>query len=737
MVTNVNKINNQRTLGGASGLDSILPVTHDKFNKWNALETHATILNHATSLVFFDVVSKFFSSLGSSLHFPSSKKDKTVEDEYIEIFYTLLALNFLAMIPSWSRCVMGFRRRRRRLAKSQNEAPSNEDEATHLSQKEGRQIILTNQDQRHYIQQQQQQQKQQQKDTHRKLLYQTYLPAYLLAASADWLQGPYKYALYSSYGYTQRDIAHLFVAGYGSGMILGSVVGGLADRCGRKKMCLVYCASYSFSVVMKHCRCFWVLLLGRVGGGVATSLLFSVFESWLIRAHGERGLLAGMKSGSGSGVPSGPASERGDDGEGEDERLEGQSSKEGEKWLATSFSVATYGSSVVAIGSGIVANIVVERTGTMRPVPIGHRILPFTEGGQPLFYFGGYISAFDACLVPLALCAAIIAVLWEENYGQGHRREEEMSSSTRERDEQYKAGIVKKHSSWILEDDSTHATHAEEDTECGSGVSLISGSSDDDTPRSKNIDGTSQMDNLRRVDRPKDPMFGALWEASLTVWNDGKILACCIIGSFFEGSMYIFIFMWTPALTSIQKSLTPSDDVNDIEAVEEVLHSDADLPFGWIFSSFMICCMLGTIAFSHLSNAGVPASKCLVGILFVASLSFLAMASPGFPTKENLDDASPTTKSACRTLPYAGMLMYEACIGAYYPAMSTVKGTIVPEGQRAAIYNVFRLPLNALVLMNLVWNLSYETSFLVNFGMLLFACGLHARVIWLETRVEE
>lgn len=52
--------------------------------------------------------------------------------------------------------------------------------------------------------------------THDKLL-KTYLIPYLLATSADWLQGPYKYALYSSYGYTQRDIAHLFVAGYGSG----------------------------------------------------------------------------------------------------------------------------------------------------------------------------------------------------------------------------------------------------------------------------------------------------------------------------------------------------------------------------------------------------------------------------------------------------------------------------------------------------------------------------------------
>ena len=31
----------------------------------------------------------------------------------------------------------------------------------------------------------------------------------------DWLQGPYVYALYSSYGFSQHDIAVLFVAGFG------------------------------------------------------------------------------------------------------------------------------------------------------------------------------------------------------------------------------------------------------------------------------------------------------------------------------------------------------------------------------------------------------------------------------------------------------------------------------------------------------------------------------------------
>merc|ERR1712176_1752803 len=76
---------------------------------------------------------------------------------------------------------------------------------------------------------------------------------------------------------------------------------------------------------------------------------------------------------------------------------------------------------------------------------------------------------------------------------------------------------------------------------------------------------------------------------------------------------------------------------------------------------------------------------------------------------------------------YVGMLVYEFCIGFYYPAMGTVKGTIVPEDQRAAIYNVFRLPLNLVVLVYLVGDFSMETSFFANAILLLMACVLQLR----------
>jgi hypothetical protein len=48
--------------------------------------------------------------------------------------------------------------------------------------------------------------------------------------AGDWLQGPYVYALYAAYGFEQADIGKLFIAGFGSSMVFGTVVGSLGDK---------------------------------------------------------------------------------------------------------------------------------------------------------------------------------------------------------------------------------------------------------------------------------------------------------------------------------------------------------------------------------------------------------------------------------------------------------------------------------------------------------------------------
>jgi hypothetical protein len=52
----------------------------------------------------------------------------------------------------------------------------------------------------------------------------------IAAIAGDWLQGPYVYYLYSQYGFGKGDIGQLFIAGFGSSMLFGTIVGSLADK---------------------------------------------------------------------------------------------------------------------------------------------------------------------------------------------------------------------------------------------------------------------------------------------------------------------------------------------------------------------------------------------------------------------------------------------------------------------------------------------------------------------------
>jgi hypothetical protein len=58
----------------------------------------------------------------------------------------------------------------------------------------------------------------------KKLIYVLYFTA------GDWLQGPYVYAIYKSYGFDLKQQAILFVTGFLSSGIFGTVVGSAADK---------------------------------------------------------------------------------------------------------------------------------------------------------------------------------------------------------------------------------------------------------------------------------------------------------------------------------------------------------------------------------------------------------------------------------------------------------------------------------------------------------------------------
>ena len=98
--------------------------------------------------------------------------------------------------------------------------------------------------------------------------------------------------------------------GFGSSMLFGTVAGSLADTLGRKRGALAYVVVYAASCVTKHWRSYEVLMFGRVLGGIATSLLFSVFDSWLVAEHASRGFEPAWLSTTFANAQAGTASSR-------------------------------------------------------------------------------------------------------------------------------------------------------------------------------------------------------------------------------------------------------------------------------------------------------------------------------------------------------------------------------------------------------------------------------------------
>ncbi|KAI6832478.1 DUF791-domain-containing protein [Hortaea werneckii] len=118
-----------------------------------------------------------------------------------------------------------------------------------------------------------------------------YFGVYILATAADWLQGPYIYILYKDdKSLHEPTVAALFTTGFIAAAVSASFVGSLADRYGRKAACLGYCLTYTLSCLSVLSADLFFLFVGRALGGVSTTLLYSVFETWMVAEYHAREL---------------------------------------------------------------------------------------------------------------------------------------------------------------------------------------------------------------------------------------------------------------------------------------------------------------------------------------------------------------------------------------------------------------------------------------------------------------
>eukprot|EP01052_Picozoa_sp_SAG31_P013557 SAG31_NODE_817_length_11849_cov_6.737362_9_plen_353_part_00 len=319
------------------------------------------------------------------------------------------------------------------------------------------------------------------------------------------------------------------------------------------------------SCVTKHFNHYWILMLGRLTGGIATSLLFSAFESWMVSEH--------------------------------------QTKLFPQDLVGGTIGMAIFGNGIVAIVAGVVAQAAADAVGL------------FAFGGSDYFMFGGYCTPFDLSMLVLGICWVVIERSWSENFGE--------------------------------------------------------------------------VDEAVNAFSPD-----ALKKALSIIRQNREVMLCGVVQSLFEGSMYTFVFMWTPVLTP------PGEKP----------------PYGMMFATFMVACMFGSQAFSLAMSKGVAQEDLGVYTYGVATVALL----------------TPALTSSSLVI-FVAFLFFEACVGCYFPIMGTIKSMLVPDASRAAIYNLFRVPLNAIVLFVLLTDLSPGVAF---FCCGLMLCGATAGQVYLARAIK-
>ncbi|KAG8779899.1 hypothetical protein FRC15_009859 [Serendipita sp. 397] len=167
----------------------------------------------------------------------------------------------------------------------------------------------------------------------------------------------------------------------------------------------------------------------------------------------------------------------------------------------------------------------------------------------------------------------------------------------------------------------------------------------------------------------------------------------------FEGSMYLFVFLWVPSLQEA---------------------GGTSLPLGYIFSAFMISMMLGSIVYTTIvATATVPETTALpanghtnghsnhrnpVHDTLVVLHAKLAALICGFAALLFAYSASGETLSIERR--FWAFCAFEACVGMYYPVMGMLRGSLVPNEVRATLSSLFRVPLNIFVTCALLTGVS-------------------------------
>lgn len=132
----------------------------------------------------------------------------------------------------------------------------------------------------------------------------------------------------------------------------------------------------------------------------------------------------------------------------------------------------------------------------------------------------------------------------------------------------------------------------------------------------------------------------------------------------FEGSMYLFVFLWVPALQEASAT-----------------YPIVALPLGYIFSSFMISMMLGSLLYTAIVGWYLPATpkpSADSSLTVHAKLSSLVCAVSALALAVSITYKDETVR-------FWAFCAFEACVGMYYPVQGMLRGSLISNEHRATV----------------------------------------------------
>jgi len=181
-------------------------------------------------------------------------------------------------------------------------------------------------------------------------------------------------------------------------------------------------------------------------------------------------------------------------------------------------------------------------------------------------------------------------------------------------------------------------------------------------------------------------MKEAAWKLIRT---DRKALMLGSVNALFEGSMYSFVFMWVPTMLGVLKG--------------------SSLPTGLVFASMMTCISLGGLLFSPAMLLSFAKAEHLGVACFLVGA--LALLVPVF-----FNDVTSVL---------GAFLVFETCVGIFQPCGGVLRSKVIPDNLQGSVMNMFRIPLNSLVVVGTMLTDFYPARFvfaIISVWMLIGAC---------------